>query len=67
MPKDITFEPPPWTWFIRKIQKAIRMMNGSSEKNALTQEKPPVPLESNLMSLSTARMFVIWGTDWSAG
>ena len=52
LPKLITFEPPPWTWFIRKIQKAIRMMKGSSEKNALTHEKPPVPLESNVMFLS---------------
>ena len=48
LPKLITFEPPPWTWFIRKIQNAIRTMKGSSEKSAPTHEKPPVPLESNL-------------------
>ena len=54
LPKLITFEPPPWTWFIRKIQKAIRMMKGSSEKNALTHEKPPVPFESKSMFLSSS-------------
>ena len=29
LPKLITFEPPPCTWFIRKIQKPIRSANGS--------------------------------------
>src|SRR5690349_23178613 len=24
LPNDITFEPPPWTWFIRKIQKPMK-------------------------------------------
>src|SRR5215475_15722867 len=29
LPKLITFEPPPCTWFIRKIQKPNRSTNGS--------------------------------------
>jgi hypothetical protein len=28
LPNDMTFEPPPWTWFIRKIQNPMKMMNG---------------------------------------
>ena len=28
LPNDITFEPPPWTWFIRKIQKPMKITNG---------------------------------------
>ena len=30
LPNDITFEPPPWTWFIRKIQKPMKIRNGST-------------------------------------
>ncbi len=28
LPNDITFEPPPWTWFIRKIQNPKNRTNG---------------------------------------
>ena len=28
LPNDITFEPPPWTWFMRKIQKPMKITNG---------------------------------------
>ncbi len=28
LPNDITFEPPPWTWFIRKIQNPRKITNG---------------------------------------
>ena len=28
LPNDITFDPPPWTWFIRKIQKPMKIRNG---------------------------------------
>ena len=35
LPKLITFEPPPCTWFMRKIQKAISRRNGRNENNAL--------------------------------
>ena len=56
LPKLITFEPPPCTWFIRKIQNPIRSTNGSSEKIALTHEKPPVPLESNAILLRSSAL-----------
>ena len=46
LPKLITFEPPPWTWFMRKIQKAIRMTNGSSAVSSDHHGEPPVPFES---------------------
>jgi len=29
LPNDITFEPPPWTWFIRNSQNTIRITTGS--------------------------------------
>ena len=47
-PKDITFEPPPCTWFIRKIQKAIRITNGRSEVRSDHQGDPPTAFESKL-------------------
>ena len=28
LPNDITFDPPPWTWFIRKIQNPMKITNG---------------------------------------
>ena len=28
LPNDMTFEPPPWTWFIRKIQNPMKIRNG---------------------------------------
>ena len=30
LPNDITFDPPPWTWFIRKIQNPMKIRNGST-------------------------------------
>ena len=47
LPKLITFEPPPCTWFIRKIQKPISSRNGRNDATSETHEKPPVPFESN--------------------
>ena len=29
-PKDITFEPPPCTWFIKKIQNPMKIKNGNT-------------------------------------
>jgi hypothetical protein len=29
LPNDISFEPPPWPRFIRKIQKPMKITNGS--------------------------------------
>ena len=28
LPKDMTFEPPPWTWFMRNIQNPMKIRNG---------------------------------------
>jgi len=36
-PKDITFEPPPCTWFIRKIQKP----NSQDERQQGREDRPP--------------------------
>ncbi len=30
LPNDITFEPPPWTWFIRKIQNPMKIRIGNT-------------------------------------
>ena len=48
LPKLITFEPPPCTWFIRKIQKPISSRNGRKDPISAVHEKPPVPFESHL-------------------
>ena len=47
LPKLITFEPPPWTWFIRKIQKPNRSTNGRSEVSSDHHGEPPMLFESN--------------------
>ncbi len=47
LPKLITFDPPPCTWFIRKIQKPNRRTNGSSEVRIDHHGDEPVPFESN--------------------
>ena len=49
LPKLITFEPPPWTWFIRKIQKPIRSAKGRIEISSELHQEPPVPFESYVM------------------
>src|SRR6267154_1344381 len=46
-PNDITFEPPPCTWFIKKIQNPNRRTNGSSDVRIDHHGDPPVPFESN--------------------
>ena len=65
-PKDITLEPPPCTWFIRKIQKPNSKTNGSSEVRIDHQGEPPVPFESN-GTLCAA--ISVWrsAADWSLG
>ena len=66
LPKLITFEPPPCTWFMRKIQKPISSRNGRNEPISAAHEKPPVPLESNLTFFSSSRF---WNCScaWSLG
>src|SRR4029453_10696970 len=44
----MTFEPPPCTWFIRKIQKPNSSTNGRSEVSSDHHGDPPVPFESKL-------------------
>ena len=58
LPKLITFEPPPCTWFIRKIQKPNRSTNGSSEVRIDHHGDEPVPLESNVT-------FFFWSRFWN--
>jgi hypothetical protein len=57
LPKLITFEPPPCTWFIRKIQKPIRSRNGRKLPISAIHENPPVPFESHRMPFS-------WSKSW---
>src|SRR5438309_2033016 len=47
-PNDITFEPPPCTWFIRKIQKPKSRTNGKSEVRIDHHGDEPVPFGSNV-------------------
>ena len=62
LPKDITFEPPPCTWFMRKIQKPISSRNGRNEPISAAHEKPPVPLESKVTFFSSSRR---WNCSWA--
>ena len=65
-PNDITFEPPPCTWFIRKIQKPNRSTNGSSEVRIPHHGEPPTPFESKLTPFFSSS---VWNCtcDWSLG
>src|SRR5881227_2338424 len=45
LPKLITFEPPPCTWFIRKIQKPKSSTNGSSDVRIDHHGDEPTPFE----------------------
>jgi hypothetical protein len=65
-PKLMTFEPPPCTWFIRKIQNAIRITNGRTLMRSAHHADEPVPFESNLMLLSSSR-FWNWVADCAVG
>ena len=65
-PNDITLEPPPCTWFMRKIQKPKSKTNGSSDVRIDHQGDPPVPFESNCtpcVDISVWRL----AADWSPG
>ncbi len=57
LPKLITFDPPPCTWFIRKIQKPISRRNGRNEPISDVHEKPPVPFESHSTFFSCSRFW----------
>ena len=66
LPKLITFEPPPCTWFMRKIQKPNRSTNGSSEVRIDHQGDEPVPFESKTIFCFCS---VFWNCTcaWSLG
>src|SRR5436309_3484796 len=66
LPNDITFEPPPCTWFIRKIQKPNSSTYGSSEVRIDHHGDEPVPFESKATFWSSRRF---WNEfcDWSLG
>ena len=53
LPKLMTFEPPPCTWFMRKIQNAMRITNGRTLMSSAHHADEPVPFESNLMLLAS--------------
>ena len=56
LPNDMTFEPPPWTWFIRKIQKPMKIRNGrtyvSSER--ITLERAGLTSKSVILPSAVA-------------
>ena len=57
LPKLITFEPPPCTWFMRKIQNAIRITNGRTLMMSDHQGDEPVPLESKRTLFLSSRFW----------
>ena len=66
LPKLITFEPPPWTWFIRKIQKPKRRTNGRRPVSSDHQAEVPTPFESYLTPFSSSRRSKAT-CDWASG
>jgi hypothetical protein len=66
LPKLITFEPPPCTWFIRNSQKPIRSTNGRRPVRSAHQADVPIPFESNVTLFFSSR-FWYWVADWSVG
>src|SRR5438046_9800004 len=66
LPKLITFEPPPCTWFIRKSQKASSSTIGSSDVSSVHHGDDPTPFESNGILLASSVLWN-WNGDWSVG
>ena len=67
LPKLITLEPPPCTWFIRKIQKPKRRTNGRRPVSSDHQADVPVPFESKVTSFCFIKRSSRPGADWSLG
>jgi hypothetical protein len=63
-PNDITFEPPPWTWFIRKIQNTNRRTNGTSEVRIDHHGDEPTPFESKFTFCFVSSVWIC-ACDWS--
>ena len=66
-PKLITFEPPPCTWFMRKIQKPMRSTNGRSVMRSAHHADEPVPFESNLTLLRLEQVLELRSADCGVG
>ena len=56
-PKLITFEPPPWTWFMMKSQKRISSASGRNVPRRPHHADEPVPFESNATSCFARRFW----------
>jgi hypothetical protein len=63
-PKLMTFEPPPWTWFMRKIQKAIRITNGRTLMSSAHHADEPVPFESKVTFWRSSRFWNCVADCW---
>jgi hypothetical protein len=61
LPKLITFEPPPCTWFMRKIQKPNSRTNGSSEVRIDHHGDEPTPFELKVTFFATI-VFSSWAS-----
>ena len=57
LPNDITFEPPPWTWFIRKIQNPMKIRIGKTYVSRLRITLERAGLTSQPLSLPSASAF----------
>ncbi len=66
LPKLITFEPPPCTWFMRKIQKPNRSTNGRRLVRIVHHGDEPTPFELKLTLLDFIACSIEY-SDWSVG
>ena len=52
LPNDITFEPPPWTWFIRNSQNPMKMITGRIQPIMLKQHVRACRLDVEVVQLA---------------
>ena len=65
LPNDITFEPPPWTWFMRKIQNPMKIRNGSTYVSSDRITLDRAGLTSNDWMLPASALARSWLTSTS--
>ncbi len=65
LPKLITLEPPPCTWFIRKIQKPNRSTNGRRLVRIDHQGEEPMPFESYFRPGALPLLTAAWSACWN--
>ena len=65
LPKLITFEPPPWTWFMRKIQKPNRSTNGRRLVRIDHHGDEPMPFESYFRPGAVPLLTAFWSACWN--